>query len=104
MRRLVFIVTCLALLPFGAYAGPKEDAEAVFNKFLTEFTAANLDGVVGLFWPDALFWGTTMVPPLATTPVAIRAYFIPGLGTSQPNERKASSAGFSAAWCRIRSC
>lgn len=95
IRSLAFAAACATLLPLSAYAGAKEDGEAVFNKFLTEFTAANVDGVVGLFWPDALFWGTTMVPPLAATPAAIRAYFTPGMGTRQPNERKAMAAGLS---------
>ena len=94
-RRLMFAAVCLAVVPFAAYAGPKEDAEAVFNKFLTEFTAANVDGVVGLFWPDALFWGTTMTD-LAAKPDAVRAYFAPGMGTRKPNERKATSAGVSS--------
>ena len=91
MRRFLLIAAFL-VFPFNAFAGPKEDAQAVFDKFLTNFTAANIDGVVGLFWPDALFWGTTM-PNLATTPEAIREYFKPGLGTRKPNEFKATLAG-----------
>jgi hypothetical protein len=92
MLRFVFVLlTALAWSPL-LQAGPKEDAQAVFDKFLTNFTAADIDGVVGLFWPDALFWGTTM-PNLATTPDAIREYFKPGLGTRKPNEAKAMLAG-----------
>ena len=87
-RRLILIVACLAF-PFSAFAGPKEEAQAVFDNFLTEFTAANVDGVVGLFAPDALVWGTTM-RDLATTPEAVRQYFS-GMSKFKPNQRKASA-------------
>jgi len=90
MRRLLLIVTVLAF-PLSAMAGPKEDAQAVFDKFLTEFTAANLEGVVGVFWPDAHFWGTTMTK-LATTPGEVRQYFS-DFSRFKPNERKATALG-----------
>ena len=35
---------------------PKENALAVFDRFLTAFTAADIDAVVGVFWPETLFW------------------------------------------------
>jgi uncharacterized protein (TIGR02246 family) len=89
-RRLILIAICLAF-PFSAFAGSKEDAQAVFDKFLTAFTAANLDEVVGLFAPDALVWGTTM-RDLATTPDALRQYFSV-LSARKPNEMKASALG-----------
>ena len=89
--RHFLLIAALVALPFSALAGPKEDAQAVFDEFLTKYTAANLDGVVGLFWADALFWGTQM-PNLATTPEAIRDYFTP-LKERKPNERKATLAG-----------
>ena len=47
----------------------------MFDKFLNSFTAANAEEVVSLFTPDGLFWGTAM-PNLATTPDAIRQYFV----------------------------
>ena len=72
---------------------PKEIALAVFDSFLTAFTAAVVDAVVGLFWPDALFWGTTK-PDLATTAKAVREYFKP-VGNLKPNEWRAASLGTS---------
>ena len=90
MRRFLLIAVLLAF-PFNAVAGPKEDAQAVFDKFLENFTAADIEGVVGLFWPDAQFWGTQL-PNLATTPEAVREYFKP-LDQRKPNERKATWAG-----------
>jgi hypothetical protein len=85
--RLTIAAACLAL-SFNVLAGPKEDAQSVFDKFLAEFTAASVDGVVGLFTPDALFWGTTM-RDLAITPEAVRQYFAP-MSNFKPNQRKAT--------------
>jgi uncharacterized protein (TIGR02246 family) len=90
MLRRVLLAVVLAVSPMLAYAGPKEDAQAVFDRFLTTLTAANVDAVVGVFWPDALFWGTTK-PDLATTPEALREYFFKGLGSRKPDEQKATS-------------
>jgi uncharacterized protein (TIGR02246 family) len=89
LRRVLFAIAII-VSPTLAYAGPKEDAQAVFDKFLAALTAANVDAVVGVFWPDALFWGTTM-PNLAITPEAVREYFNRGLGSRRPNELKATS-------------
>src|SRR4051794_21321865 len=94
-RRLILIVACV-VLPVSAFAGPKEDAQAVFDKFLAAFTAADVDGVVALFAPDALVWGTGM-RELATTPEPIRQYFSSALSNLKPNERKASTVGPAAA-------
>ena len=76
------------------HAGPKEEGLAVFDKFLASFTAANVDEVVDLFAPDALFWGTTM-QDLATSPAGVRQYFS-SMSTMKPNERRASALGISS--------
>jgi uncharacterized protein (TIGR02246 family) len=73
---------------------PAENAQAVFDRFLMAFTAADVDAVAGLFWPDALFWGTTR-PDLVTTPEAVREYFKP-VGNLKPGEWRATSGGTSA--------
>ena len=83
ISRLSVVVSTLLIAsmiaPFQAYAGPKEDAQAVFEKFLAAFSAGDVDGVLNLFAPDALVWGTLMTD-LATTPPAVREYF-KGVGT-----------------------
>ncbi len=61
-------------MPSFALAGAKEQGQAVFEKFLTEFTAANVDEIAGLFTPDALFWGTRATE-LITTPEGVHNYF-----------------------------
>jgi uncharacterized protein (TIGR02246 family) len=73
---------------------PNENALVVFDRFLTAFTAADVDAVVDIFWPDALFWGTTR-PDLVTTHEAVREYFRP-VGNLKPNEWRATSLGTSA--------
>ncbi len=73
--------------------GPKASALTVFDAFLTAFTAADVDAVVGLFWDDALFWGTTG-PDLVKTIEAVREYFKP-LGNLKPSEWRAASLGTS---------
>src|ERR1019366_199914 len=94
MLRRVLLAIVIAVAPTLAYAGPKEDAQVVFERFLTAFTAADVDATIAVFWPDVLFWGTTM-SNLATTPEAVREYFKPMISW-KANDRKATSLGASA--------
>ena len=52
MLRGVLFAPMVAVLPTLAFARPKEDSRTVFDKFLTAFTAADIDTVVSVFWPD----------------------------------------------------
>jgi uncharacterized protein (TIGR02246 family) len=79
MRHLS-LVAFLLCLPRLAFAGPKEDGQAVFNKFLADFTSANPDDIANLFTSDALFWGTRATD-LITTPEGIHQYFVNALKT-----------------------
>lgn len=75
MFRNLTVILIACLFPLAAAAGPKEDAEAVMQRFIATFNAAsNLDEIVGLFAPDAQFWGTNS-PELGTNPDFIRKYF-----------------------------
>ena len=94
MLRCVMLAIAIAGLPTLACADPKEDANAVFQRFLAEFTAADIDGVAGTFWPNALLWGNTS-STLAATPEEVREYFKP-VSTRKPNEWKATSLESSA--------
>jgi uncharacterized protein (TIGR02246 family) len=91
MRCLVLLAVCLTF-PLTASAGPEEEAQAVFDSFLTAFSAANFEGVLGLFAPDALVWGTGM-RDLATTPEPVRQYFSGGAQGVEPNRFRASTLG-----------
>jgi uncharacterized protein (TIGR02246 family) len=74
MLRSIFVAALTGALQFSAFAGPKEDAQAVADKFVAAFVAGNADTTLALFAPDASFWGTVS-PDLAVTPEAVRKYF-----------------------------
>lgn len=57
-----------------AMAGPQEDGQAVFDKFLGDFTVANSEAIAAHFAPDALFWGTNSRDLISGTN-SIREYF-----------------------------
>jgi uncharacterized protein (TIGR02246 family) len=57
-------------------------AVAVFERFLTAMTNADIDTVTSLFAEDALFWGTGS-QSLVTTPAGVLAYFTP-VGRNEP--------------------
>jgi uncharacterized protein (TIGR02246 family) len=71
-------VTSLFLICSQAFAGPKEDALAAYQKFFEVFTTDNHDQVAALFAPDALFFGTQSAE-LVTTPEDVRSYFVRAL-------------------------
>ena len=79
---------CL-IAPSPAHAGPRQDAQAVFDKFLAALTAADAEGVIGLFAPDALHFGTTM-RDVGTSAAAVRQYFS-GLNALKPGDVRASA-------------
>ncbi len=73
MRRLS-IVTVLLCLSSAAFAGAKEDGQAIVDKFVADFSAANADDMAALFTPDALFWGSRGFD-LITTSEGVHQYF-----------------------------
>ncbi|MDP2358177.1 MAG: DUF4440 domain-containing protein [Beijerinckiaceae bacterium] len=74
MNRLLLSVF-FAFAPISVMAGPQEDAQAVFEKFLADFTAADADAVASNFAPEAMFWGT-LSRDLITTPAGVKQYFV----------------------------
>lgn len=74
MPRLA-LAAFLALAPLSAIAGPQEEGQAVFEKFLSDFTSGNADIVARNFAPEAMFWGT-ISPTLITTPQGVKQYFV----------------------------
>jgi uncharacterized protein (TIGR02246 family) len=74
MKKLVLASAILLAFPVALLAGPKEDAFQVIERFKKAFDASDVQGVVALFAPDALFLGT-LSPKLATTPQEFDAYF-----------------------------
>ncbi len=64
-----------AFAPIPTSASPQEEGQAVFEKFLNDFTSGNADSVARNFAPEAMFWGT-ISPTLITTPQGVKQYFI----------------------------
>lgn len=74
MRRLLLAVALSMMVPISVFAGPQEDAFQVVEKFKRAFDASDVQGIVSLFAPDAVFLGTVS-PKLATKTDEINAYF-----------------------------
>ena len=70
-----------------AIAGPKEDALQVVEKWTKAFTDSDVDGIVKLHSPDALFLGTGS-KTVVTTPEEIRKYFEQALLSNRPRGAK----------------
>jgi uncharacterized protein (TIGR02246 family) len=83
MRALVSLAALLGLLSSAANAGPKEDALAVLDKWTKAFSASDVDGIVKLYAPDALFVGTSS-RSVVVKPEGIRSYFENALLTNRP--------------------
>ena len=70
------VVALLATLSLSssAIAGPKEDALQVLDKWVQAFNASDIEGIVSLYSPDALFIGTGS-KEVGTDPEYFRTYF-----------------------------
>jgi uncharacterized protein (TIGR02246 family) len=77
LARNTFISLAL-MTSVTAFAGPKEDALAAYQKFFEAFTTDNHEQMVRLFAPDALFYGTRSTE-LVSTPQGVREYFVTAL-------------------------
>jgi uncharacterized protein (TIGR02246 family) len=74
MRAFLSAVTLLLSLSSAALAGPKEDALQVVEKWIKAFNESDVDAIVKLYAPDALFMGTSSKTVEGKTE-NIRAYF-----------------------------
>ena len=87
MRKLLFAVALFVPLCSTAIAGPKEDALQVLEKWTKAFTESDVDGIVKLYAPDALFLGTGS-KTVVVKPEEIRNYFAQGLLNNRPRGAK----------------
>ncbi len=69
---------CILLGPQLAMAGPADDARGVLTKWEKAFNAGDVDGVAGLYTPDATLFGT-MNPALTSGTAGLKAYFAASL-------------------------
>src|SRR2546425_1482982 len=86
MRELLVVVLAFALITSlcsTAIAGPKDDAIQVVEKWTKAFTDSDVDGIVKLYAPDALFLGTVS-KTVVTSPEEIRKYFEQALLSNRP--------------------
>lgn len=90
MRELLVAIALIASLCSTALAGPKEDALEVLEKWTKAFTASDVDGIVKLYAPDALFLGTGS-KTVVTKPEEIRKYFEQALLSNRPRGARLDS-------------
>ena len=74
MKKLVVAILSIAVMHQTAIAGPKEDAFQVIEQFKRAFDASDVEGIVKLYAPDAIFLGTVS-PKVITTTAEIDQYF-----------------------------
>jgi uncharacterized protein (TIGR02246 family) len=87
MRAFLSAVTLLMSLSSAAIAGPKEDALQVLEKWTKAFTDSDVDAIVKLHAPDALFMGTAS-KAVVVKAEGIRAYFENALLNNRPRGAK----------------
>jgi hypothetical protein len=87
MRAFAFAVAFVFLLSPPSIAGPKEEALQVFEKWAKAFTESDVDGIVKLHAPDALFMGTAS-KSIVTQTAGVRAYFENALLNNRPRSAK----------------
>src|SRR3954463_16033035 len=86
--RLIFVAIAFVISLYAtAIAGPKEDALQVLEKWAKAFTDSDVDAIVKLHAPDALFMGTASKTVVVQTE-GIRAYFENALLNNRPRSAK----------------
>lgn len=83
MRKFLIAGALFASLCSTAIAGPKEEALQVLEKWTKAFTASDVEGIVKLYAPNALFLGTGS-KTVVTKPEGIRKYFKRALLSNRP--------------------
>ena len=83
MRNALIAAALFASMSTGVLAGPKEDAFHVLEQWMKAFNASDVDALVKLHAPDALFLGTGS-QSVVTETAGIRKYFERALGRDLP--------------------
>lgn len=87
---LAFVSSVLCLCACRSEtASPAHDAREVVQRWATAFSESDVDAIVGLYAPDASFFGTGS-KTLVTTPEQIRSYF-QGLHRDKPRGARLDS-------------
>ena len=72
--RLWLVITICASLSAAASADPRSEALTVLDQWTKAFAASDVEALVNLYAPDAVFMGTGS-KAVVTGPAAIRKYF-----------------------------
>jgi uncharacterized protein (TIGR02246 family) len=91
MRRLLATAALCASLSSPAFADAKGEALDVVERWAAAFAASDVDAIVKLYSPDALFMGTGSTT-VVTDPSAIRKYFEDAILTRRPRAAPISSS------------
>ena len=83
MRVLVGALVLMAALASPAMAGPEDEARQVVEQWAAAFNASDVDAIVALYAPDAMFLGTGS-RTVVRKPEEIRQYFERALLTDRP--------------------
>ena len=83
MRTWLGALVMVAGLAAPAFAGPEEDAMQVVEKWAAAFNASDVDAILALYAPDAVFLGTGS-RTVVLNPAEIRQYFERALLTDRP--------------------
>lgn len=73
-------IALLWMTPFGAMAGPAEDANALLDRWSAAYSANDPEAITNNYWPDAILLGTVS-PVLSEGHDAILKYFSVVKGT-----------------------
>jgi uncharacterized protein (TIGR02246 family) len=86
--RLFFIAVSLLLsLSTSSLAGPADEAQQIAQQWTKAFTESDVEGILGLYEPDALFLGT-LSKNVVTNPEGVRKYFEAALLSDRPRTAK----------------
>lgn len=83
MRKWLWAFVLVAVMASPAIAGPEEDALKVIEQWAAAFNASDVDAIVALYAPDAMFLGTGSRTVVLKT-AEIRDYFERALLTDRP--------------------
>ena len=89
MKRITLFIALLTAVCSTVWAGPREEAMTVIEKWAKAFNESDVDSIVSLYAPDALFFGTGS-QTLVTKTEDVRKYFEQALLTNRP---KSASLG-----------
>lgn len=91
MRLLLSAIAFCTSLSTTVLADPKGEALAVLDQWTNAFAASDVDAIVKLYAPDALFMGTGS-RTVVTNSASIRQYFQDAILTRRPRAAPISSS------------